>query len=74
VEERCPLERGWRGVFSPWRKKGKGIGKLLEMISSPIWLLFWCWEGDREAAEVALRETAADEVNFILYTKLLGVE
>jgi hypothetical protein len=25
------------------------------MVSSPIWLLFWYWGGDREAAEVALR-------------------
>jgi hypothetical protein len=22
-------------------KKGEGIGKLLEMVSSPIWPLFW---------------------------------
>jgi hypothetical protein len=36
-------------------KKGEAIGKLLEMVSSPIWLLFWYWGGDREAAEVALR-------------------
>jgi hypothetical protein len=35
VEVRFALERGWRDVFSPWRKK-EGIGKLLEMVSSPI--------------------------------------
>jgi hypothetical protein len=34
VEERFPLQRGWRGVFSPWRKKWEGIRKLLEIVSS----------------------------------------
>jgi hypothetical protein len=24
MEERFPLKRGWRGVFSPWRKKRGG--------------------------------------------------
>jgi hypothetical protein len=38
-----------RRVFSQWRKKLEGIEKLLEMISSPIKLLFY-WGGDREAA------------------------
>jgi hypothetical protein len=46
-------------VFSPWRKKEEGIGKLLEMVSSPILLLFWYWGGDREAAEVALSSVLA---------------
>jgi hypothetical protein len=36
-------------------KKGDGIEKLLEMISSPICLIFWYWGGDREPAEVTLR-------------------
>jgi hypothetical protein len=30
---------------------------MLEMVSSPILLLFWYWGGDREAAEVALTTT-----------------
>jgi hypothetical protein len=24
------IKRGWRGSFSPWRKKREGIGELLE--------------------------------------------
>jgi hypothetical protein len=27
MEERSPLWRGWRGVFSPWRKKREGDRK-----------------------------------------------
>jgi hypothetical protein len=43
VEERSPLWRGWREIFSQWRKRGKGIRKLLErffIIRSPISLFF----------------------------------
>jgi hypothetical protein len=56
------MERG----FSSMEKKGEAIGKLLEMISSPIWLHFWYWGGDREAAEVALR--SAPRVVQFLYS------
>jgi hypothetical protein len=40
--------------FSPWRKKGEGIGKLLEMVSSLVSPLFCYWGWERGAAEVAL--------------------
>jgi hypothetical protein len=44
-----------RGVCSQWRKKWSVIGNLPEKVSSTIWLSFYYWGGDREAAEVALK-------------------
>jgi hypothetical protein len=44
-----------RGVCSQWREKCSAIGNLLEKVSSPIWLYFYYWGGDREATEVALK-------------------
>jgi hypothetical protein len=34
--ERSPVQRGWREIFSPWRKRGEGIGDMLEKISFTI--------------------------------------
>jgi hypothetical protein len=52
-------------------KKRRAIGDLLEKVSSPIWLLFWYWGGDREAAEVALNPL--DEEAHDLATPTRGV-
>jgi hypothetical protein len=65
-----PSIEGMERSFSPWRKKWEGIGKLLEMVSSAILLLFWYWGGDREAAEVALREMFLGDRSFC-FTLLL---
>jgi hypothetical protein len=49
VEERFPLWRGWRGVFSQWRKKEnyrKSVGE--------VFMTSFLLGENREAAEVAL--------------------
>jgi hypothetical protein len=45
MEERFPLQRGWRGVFSLWRKKGRPIGDLLEMVHPLYGYVFGIGEG-----------------------------
>jgi hypothetical protein len=51
---RGSLYRGDEEGFLVHGEKGEGIGKLLEMVSSPVWLLFWYWGGDKGAAEVVM--------------------
>jgi hypothetical protein len=69
IRVRAPLNRGWRRAslyrgdeegFLVHGEKRKGIWKLLEMVSSPVWLLFWYSGRDREAAEVALTHVAPE--------------
>jgi hypothetical protein len=78
VEERFPLQRGWRGSFSPWRKRGKGIGRLLErffLSSDPLYHCFFnIGDGKGDRIKLLLRATPPDGVNFIPYMMLLGVE
>jgi hypothetical protein len=56
-------------VFSPWRKKVEGIGKLLEMVPSPIGPLFCYWGWDRGAAEVALMTYLLNESTLLALKK-----
>jgi hypothetical protein len=53
MEERSPLQRGWRGVFSPLRKKG-GYMRSAGEDFIPYMPIFKYWEEDREAAKDAL--------------------